>query len=78
MHQTWIQQALTFGGGTLAVTRPPASQCPLDRRYMAEMTWPHATPPVHAFGKTPQDAIEALDERLQEDCADEMVKAGRA
>ena len=74
---TWIDSALSFGhsrkliiaqderaGGFFAILN-------FEDCYVNGESWK-----VGAVGKTPAEAIAALDHALMEDAADDMVKAG--
>ncbi len=73
MKQTWILQAIT-AGGTLTVK----SAIPGRTMLRAQMDWPGEQPITGGIGLTLTSAIESLEEKLMEDCAEEMRKKGVA
>lgn len=74
LRLTWIMQAMSMGG---VVQIEPVSFDPM--LYTAHMRWSDVPKPV--IGKPQRaitDALNSLNDALQEDCAREMMEKGQA
>ena len=73
----WIQSALSFGTGRKLIIAQDARAggffAILD---FADVPTPDGNARAGGTGKTPEEAIAALDHALMEDAADEMMKSG--